>query len=84
MRFNFVRAATVTQFLLKQQYPNPAAVGLLKIALQIDGGGPGHEEVATKLLQGIGAGLGEESKHKYPICPFCGQRHPRTAQDQDW
>jgi hypothetical protein len=62
--------------LSRQQYRNAPAVALIGLAEQLIKFGGNDEALGVKITDGVCRGLGTEVAERYPVCPFCGRRHP--------
>lgn len=60
-------------------YKADAARAGVAIAEELLNAGGNEAKLGGAIIRGVCKGLGEEleSKHRFPVCPRCGRRHPQ-------
>ena len=68
--------AVAGRALKQQKYFNVPGVSILIIGKQLIRAGGGSEILGRTLVKGVARGLRLEAGQQFPVCEFCGGRHP--------
>ena len=68
--------AVAGRALKQQKYFNVPGVSILIIGKQLIRAGGGSEILGRTLVKGVAMGLRLEAGQQFPVCEFCGSRHP--------